>query len=151
LDTIPILAEQRTDASVAFTLRAGEAVTALSGDLRILTLGRAVLRRALAPIYADSTFRPAIGDTAYVVSLSGESGWYVWHQGILYSDVFDFWDDRTPLAIDYPAELVSPPHGYWWVQIQNATGRRGWVPAGRVVSYGIEGIEPGFNGTSACS
>jgi hypothetical protein len=151
LGTIPVLTDQRPEASVVFTLRSGDAVTALKGDLRILTLGRAVLRRALAPIYGDSTLRPAIGDTAYVVSLSGESGWYVWHQGVLYSDVFAFWDHRTPLPPDYPATLVSPPHGFWWVQIQNATGLRGWVPAGRVISYGIEGVEPGFTGTSGCS
>lgn len=148
---VAVRSAPRPDASVVFTLAAGDGVTALRGDLWASTLGRAVLRRPLGPKFRDSTLRPAVGDTVYVVALSGEAGWYVWHAGVLHKDVDSFWSDRLPLHAGASAVLLSSPDGSWWVEVQRGDDTRGWVPVSQISPYGLFGVEPGFEGTSTCS
>ena len=149
--TIRALRSRGDRAPVAFTLKAGDTVTAKSGAMIAQRLGRVLVRQQLVlnTETDDSTSRLAIGDTLYLASYGGEGSWLVWHRGRL-QWTSEFWPSQVG-QVGAEADFLEAPRGTWWVRLETRRGLSGWVRAGTMVLNGVESVDPGFDGADACA
>jgi len=115
---------------IAFRLRRGEKITALTGVVITVKPGR--VRIHAAQLLHESGSRVVIqpGEELYLLTYQGEGFTKAWYNGRLYADVdvssFDdeycrAWPDRCSGQILERAQTV------WWIQIKNAVGKVGWT------------------------
>lgn len=149
--TVRAMRSRSERAAVSFTLKAGDTVTAISGEMVTRRLGRVLVRRqpVANPEIHDSTLRPALGDTLYLASYGGEGSWIVWYQGRLHW-TREFWPGQVG-QVGAEADLLEAPRGTWWVRLETRRGLSGWVRAGTMVLNGLESVHPGFTGSDACA
>ena len=108
---------ERDDASpIAFELRNGDRVTAVTGI--VITTLPGLIEFAV-PTDVETSEGPlhmAPGETLYVLTPLGEGHVKAWARGRLYADV-----DASALTARRPVTMV------WWVMIRNAAGQTGWT------------------------
>lgn len=120
---VPVLRDRRVNAPVAFTVKSGELVDAVTGVVVTTRFGTA---RAIA----DTTIFPSQvpvrkGATVLVLHYVGEGAWKIWANGTI-----DSWEIDEPTGVPFsgsPLHMVRPPATTWWVQIRNSKGQVGWT------------------------
>jgi hypothetical protein len=133
-----LLAEHRDGAPVAFSVRRGTKVQAMTGVVVTSRFGRAVVRRPTALDGVEVTPRDSIVVLHYV----GEGFWKLWVRGKLVEDqVHDVesicgFDKGVPVGC--AVQILEKPRTVWWVKIRSR-GRVGWT---RQVDH--------FDGMDAC-
>ena len=110
------------ESALAFTIRPGETVYALTG-LIITRKAGVVMVRKQARFY-DVTV-PA-GTKLYVLHLGGEGVALFWykgaaHRGELYASSVHKGNEA------YPFDVLSLPQTEWWVRVRNLHGYAGWI------------------------
>jgi hypothetical protein len=127
---VAIRTDRRLTAPVAFRLRAGEKVAALTGVVVTLKAGRVQFRepRTLRTSSGAVTIVP--GQTLYLLTYQGEGFTKAWFNGRLYQDVdtVDFLNgvcdvDPTRCA----GKVIEPSQTEWWIQIRTQAGKTGWT------------------------
>lgn len=106
---------------VAFTVKSGEKITAIRGNVHVVKLGILVVKK---PIKFNNksldTFSE--GEKIYVLSYGGEGYYDLWHKGKLLDIDLDDSDQ-----IWGNSELVQTPHMIWWVLVKNYKSKKGWL------------------------
>jgi hypothetical protein len=140
---IPVAsAERGTD--TLFTLRPGDTVTAVTGNVHVTSLQRVVVTREVPDLQSWPVGPPlAAGDTLFVLDYIGEGYYNVWRDGAVY-EIQAFWvgeSEWTPDG-DAPAYSVGSPSTEWWVHVRSAARGEGWFR-----------MPPGFHfdGSDACA
>lgn len=114
--------------AVAFVLAAGERFLALTGNVHLRPTGIALVRRNLIhSVGPDVVRRSEAGDTLYVLSYLGESHYNLWSRGEVLEG-YGCWGEGDEMnAPTKPCELIREPREYWWAEVQNQAGLRGWI------------------------
>lgn len=115
----------------AFTLRAGEPVTALTGVLVIVRAGRVEFRERTNLPSEDGMVTVAPGETLYLLGYKGEGFTDAWFKGKTYRGLdgamafFNALCDTRPERCT--GRVVEPVRSTWWVQVRNGEGLVGWT------------------------
>jgi hypothetical protein len=122
------------ESGLAFTVRPGETVYALTGLIITRNAGIVIVREQTR--FYDVTV-PA-GAKLYALHLSGEGGALFWykggaHRGELYASSVHEGNDANPW------DVLSLPQTEWWVRVRNQNGYAGWILNPR-----------GFRGMDSC-
>ena len=135
-------------AAIAFRVRKGEAVTALTGIVVTTVPGRVRFRAPADLTWTD--FETAVvggvpsrhpresgvlhvepGDTLYLLTYHGEGSTAAWFNGRLYEELDGATAFFNAACADDPSRcagrIIEKPQRIWWVQVQNALGQRGWT------------------------
>lgn len=104
---------------IAFTVKAGEKVTGMTGVVITTKPGRI---KILKPMTYSRSYEPVVnfsfqpGDIIYLLTDLGEGDNITWFKGKLYG------------AIPYVRgmEVENEPEYVWWVKVKNSKGQTGW-------------------------
>lgn len=125
-----VRAERRGRAPIAFSLRAGEKVTAITGVVITLKAGRVQFREPRTLNVAGGQMLIKPDETLYILTYQGEGFTKAWLNGRLYEgvDTVDF--DNGVCDIEptrCAGRIVERSETVWWVQVRNRLGRVGWT------------------------
>lgn len=127
---VDIRTERRADAPVAFKVRTGETVKALTGVVITTQPGRVVFDRRQRLDTSSGPIELMPGQTLFLLTYQGEGLTKAWFNGRVYTDV-DTVTFMNALCATKPAQcsgkVVERPQREWWAQIQNAAGEVGWT------------------------
>jgi hypothetical protein len=121
-----LLVDRRDDATVAFRVRRGATVRALTGVVVTTRPGRAVVRRPSA--LGGVQVRP--GDSIVVLHYVGEGFWKLWVRGHVVEDEVPDAESScgfdTGVRVPCAVQILEEPETVWWVKIRSR-GRDGWT------------------------
>lgn len=121
------------DSTVSFTIRPGEAFTAISGNVHIQQFGIIVINKSFGKFKK--------GDEVYVLSYRGEGEYDLWFNGKELNDTEEVWSNGT---------LQQSPEFIWWVSIIDKDGRQGWLKFKNISDSGFQ-TEDKVDGSDSCS
>jgi hypothetical protein len=131
---VSIRTDRRPTSPVAFSLRAGETVTAVTGGLLTTTPGQVkIVKPEWVSIWRSSdkqTQRPFSGEPGTVVTLLGYygEGYYsAWIDGELVTIKGGLHTPAECAASPCGGEILVQPTVEWWVQVKNPTNQVGWA------------------------
>lgn len=119
----PVELRERPDpaSAVVATVKPGEWVETVEGQLRMLPLRGVVNRDVAQPPLAK-------GDVVYMLEPLGEGFYVLWHKGHALEHDWASGDENEPITWD--KKTGSAPAGAilgWWVQLKRESGQSGWV------------------------
>ena len=119
------LLSRETTAPIAFSLRPGERVRAVTGVVVTARPGIIRIREAISVgAEGDPVFLQP-GDLVYMLHNQGAGFGLFWFKGKLFSD--QFWSDELGVINGTTAfEVLSLPTVTWWVKLKNSKGVIGW-------------------------
>ncbi|HET9177861.1 MAG TPA: hypothetical protein VFQ24_05825 [Terriglobia bacterium] len=122
------------ESGLAFTVRPGEKITALTGVVITRKAGLVIIRKQTS--FEDITV-PA-GAKLFLLHRVGEGVDLFWYKGATHSAEL-YVDQVRKANAQYPWDVISLPQTEWWVKVKNSRGASGWL------------LEPqGFRGMDAC-
>ena len=127
---VQVRATRRAGAPVAFQLRAGETVTALTGVVVTVRAGRVRFDVPQRLMTSDGPIDVLPGQTLYLLTYQGEGFTKVWFNGKVYTDVdaSSFLNGACAVApTRCPGRVVESSRTEWWVQVRNKAGQVGWT------------------------
>ncbi|HUQ19971.1 MAG TPA: hypothetical protein VM099_10200 [Gemmatimonadaceae bacterium] len=121
---------RRENARVAFTVKKGERVRALSGVVITTKAGRVEFLKAMDIQSNSGKIHIEPNETLFLLTYQGEGFMKVWLKGKVYDgvEVVLFYDEictKDPQRCG--ARLVAEPVCVWWVKIRNRRGQVGWI------------------------
>jgi len=128
---VALRVERRAGSSVAYTVKKGERVSALTGVVVTIKAGRVRFRETVNLGSASGTLHIEAGQTLFLLTYRGEGFTKAWFQGRLYEEVdgamafFNALCDKDPSRCT--GTIVERPQSVWWVQIRNTRGQVGWT------------------------
>jgi hypothetical protein len=121
--------ERRRNSPVAFRLKRGNRVDALTGVVVTLRPGRV---RILAKMTLDAASPVSLqpGDVIYPLHYLGEGYDLFWFNGKAHSDQIsvEVIEQEPTLKAQLSVEALSETE--WWVKVKNAAGQVGWTVVG---------------------
>ena len=120
----PVLRERRHGSPVAFRVRSGASITALTGVVVTSSPGRA---RAHGAFTLGDEKQPVSfkdGDEFFMLHYLGEGYGLLWFRGQSFSD--QWWADELGFTADGLVEVLQLPQVQWWVKVKDAAGHIGW-------------------------
>jgi hypothetical protein len=115
---------------VAFSVRRGEKVTALTGVVVTTTPGEVQFRRAVDLATPGATVHVEPGETLYLLTYRGEGHTVAWFKGQIYDPLDGSVAFFNASCADAPGtcagDIVVEPKRVWWVQLKNSRGQIGW-------------------------
>jgi hypothetical protein len=125
----PVYASEGTVGPSVFTLRPGDSLKAITGNVHVSRVGRVRIvekvDRGWAEFEEHKLPAPAVGDTVYILSYAGEGHWEYWYRGLVGTGP-ELWSDLMGAGI-VPGRLVAEPESKWWVHLIDRRGRSGWL------------------------
>lgn len=107
------LKDRKEGSPVAFEVKEGEKVTALTGVVVTTKPGTARVKK---PVVIQD-MRANSGETVYLLTYRGEGVYTVWYKGRFVENL-DVMED---------IEILNKPESVWWVKIKNNKGQTGWT------------------------
>jgi hypothetical protein len=147
-DAVSVRQTRSPNAPIVFTVRKGEAITALTGVVVTTSPGQVLFRQpadlawenletvdlAGIPVRrpsATGVLHVEPGETLYLLTYRGEGSTSAWFKGRLYKELDGataFFNAACDVDPDRCAgQIVDRPQMVWWVQIRNAQGQTGWT------------------------
>jgi len=127
---VTVRADRRTDARIAFTLKKGEHVQAITGIVITVKPGRVQFRKAVDLVTNAGTLHVEPGETLYLLTYHGEGDTTAWFKGRLYDDV-DGSEFINGLCDDKPGTcngtIIEKPQTVWWVRLRGMKRLMGWT------------------------
>jgi hypothetical protein len=127
---VEIHSDRTPTAPVAFTLAAGEKVTALGGVVVTTRPGRVEFDAPQDVEAAGGRIHVEPGQSLYLLTSQGEGFMKAWFDGRVYEDV-DTATFSNGACAGGPrpcvGRLVDSWQFEWWVQVRNAAGQTGWT------------------------
>jgi len=128
---VRVLSARRDGSPVAFTVRRGERVMAMTGVVITKVPGRVEFRKAVDLPTSSGVVHVEPGQSLYLLTYRGEGFTKAWFKGRLYDDLDGgaaFFGDRCERDPGSCAgTIVHRPVTVWWVQIRNEQGQAGWT------------------------
>jgi hypothetical protein len=127
---IRVRTARRIDASIAFMLRAGERVAALTGIVITVKAGRVQFRESRTLKTGSGSVRIDPGETLYLLTYQGEGFTKAWFKGKLFIDVdtVEFFNGVCDIEPSRCAgRIIEKSQTEWWVQVRNRAGGVGWT------------------------
>jgi hypothetical protein len=127
---VDVRAGRGPDDPVAFRLRPGDRVQAVTGVVVTVKAGRVTFRAPIELPSSDGVVRIVPGETLYLLTYHGEGSTTAWFKGHLYDwlDGSEFFND---LCKDRPntcnGSILERPQRVWWVRLRSRGGRMGWT------------------------
>jgi hypothetical protein len=129
-ESVAIRTARRINAPVAFRLRPGERVTAVTGVVITVKAGRVQFREPKNLNSANGSICIVPGQTLYLLTYQGEGFTKAWFNGRVYTDV-DTVDFFNGVCETEPSRctgrIIEKSKTEWWVQIRNRSGAVGWT------------------------
>ncbi len=128
---VMIRKERSKTALLAFTVKKGERVTALTGVVITTKPGRVLFRESINLDSDSGVLHIEPGETLFLLTYQGEGSTKAWFQGKIYDHVlgetafFDSRCEKDPSRC--VGRIVERPVSEWWVQIRNSRGQIGWT------------------------
>lgn len=132
---IPVFPAELDTTEVAFQLAGQEPFTAITGNVHVRPVGLALVTAPIAPSpYERPDLELAPGDSVLVLDPVGEGYYRVRYRGEEVT-VQGFWaapgEDRSWYGSrEIHGRLVRAPSYDWWVEVESASGGRGWIRVG---------------------
>jgi len=127
---IQVRARRSADARVAFTLRAGETATALTGVVVTVRAGRVRFDAPRRLMTSAGPIEVLPEQTLYLLTYQGEGFTKAWFNGRVYEDV-DASSFMNSGCEEVPNQcsgrIIERSRTEWWVQIRNKAGQVGWT------------------------
>jgi hypothetical protein len=125
------------DSAIAFTIKPGEELTSIGGNVHIVKLGELILNKSF-----DKFTR---GDKIYVLSYRGEGTYDLWYKG----GVLDLNSDSMT-KVWANGKLMQSSEFIWWVFVKNKYGNQGWLKLKNISKSGFQ-IREKIDGFDSCS
>jgi hypothetical protein len=119
----PVYADERDTSRLAFTLRPGDRVEALTGTMHTLAYGHIRFFQG-GEVYRPGSDEPIkLWPFEEVVLLErvSEESWSAWVRGEPHEFVMSACDGGWHTELELPVQA-------WWVQLRDGRGRTGWTP-----------------------
>ena len=127
---VDVRSGRRPNDPIAYTLRAGDHVQALTGIVVTIKPGRVQFKAPADLGSSAGSVHVEPGDTLYLLTYHGEGETTAWFKGRLY-DWLDGSEFFNALCEDQPAScngsIVERPQRVWWVRLRSLSGRLGWT------------------------
>ena len=127
---VSVRTARRAQAPVAFSLRAGEKVTAVTGVVITLRAGRVQFRESRSISSSTGHIQIEPGQTLYLLTYQGEGFTKAWFNGRLYRDVdtVEFYNRVCDIQPGRCAgQIIEQSQTEWWIQVRNQLGAVGWT------------------------
>lgn len=130
-DTVVLRTDRRESAPIAYTVKKGEQVIALTGVVEISRPGRVQFLKTVNLESASGQLHIERGQTLFLLTYQGEGSTTAWFQGRLYEAVdgamaiFNDLCDRRHGDCD--STIIERPKSVWWVRVRNGRGQSGWT------------------------
>jgi hypothetical protein len=116
---------------IAFSVRKGEAITAITGVVVTTSPGQVRFRKPFDLSSLSGSVHVEPGETLYLLTNRGEGFTKAWFKGKFYDEVdgsMAFFNDICATDPNRCAgAIVKRAKQAWWVQIKNAKGQIGWT------------------------
>lgn len=127
---VDVRSGRRPNDPLAFSLRPGDRVRAVTGIVVTVKPGR-VQFKAAVDLHSDAgSVHVQPGETLYLLTYHGEGETTAWFKGRLYErlDGAEFFDARCEnRSSSCNGSILERPHRVWWVQLRNLRGVIGWT------------------------
>ncbi len=127
---VALKTERWIGAPVAFRVRKGERVTAVTGVVVTHRAGRVRFDRPMTLSSRTGPVHVEPLDTLYLLASRGEGVATAWHKGQVYFDLDGSAFLRAacgPTPNTCQGTIIQKPLSAWWVQVRNAKGQAGWT------------------------
>lgn len=110
----------------AFTIKAGEWVTGLTG---VVITAHSGISKVLVPMTLgeQTTVSVSPGDLLYTLHYLGEGYDLFWFKGRTYADQISGEPGPDPPSPGATIQILSRPQYDWWVKVRNGKGQVGWT------------------------
>jgi uncharacterized protein len=108
-----VMADSRNNAALAFKVKKGEKVTAVTGFVMTTKPGKAKVKRSTT--IGDQQAKE--GDIVWLLTYLGEGHFKVWFKGKVVDD----------LDVLESLDIKTQPDFLWWAKIKNRKGQTGWT------------------------
>lgn len=130
-ETVIVRRVRSANGTIAFTVRKGEAITAITGVVVTTSPGQVRFRKPVNLSSSSGSVHVEPGETLYLLTYRGEGFTKAWFKGKFYEEL----DGSTAFFNDICATdsnrcagaIVEQPKQVWWVQIKNGKGQIGWT------------------------
>ena len=131
IETVIVRRARSANGTIAFTVRKGEAITAITGVVVTTSPGQVRFRIPVNLSSSSGSVHVEPGETLYLLTYRGEGFTKAWFKGKFYEEL----DGSTAFFNDICATdsnrcagaIVEQPKQVWWVQIKNEKGQIGWT------------------------
>jgi hypothetical protein len=117
-ENVKIFSEQNKQSVELTTIKSGEHITALEGEMIISQFGKVKISKAF------NDFKP--GEIILILSYIGEGYYSIWKDE-MEKQVFIFWDDELSSGQEIKGEKFCDTVSTWWVKVRMKSGLTGWV------------------------
>lgn len=130
--TVVAYSDYKDGASVVFTIKKGEWVTAETGVVITTKTGITKVLKSMKLGYQEGQKEPSLdvkpGDILYILHYTGEGFDLFWFKGKKYYDqIAADKTDPNPPPPELNVQVISRPDADWWVRVKNKKGQTGWI------------------------
>lgn len=130
MEVVPARTARRSNARIAFTVKKGERVKALTGVVITTKAGRVQFPKPMDLQSNTGKLHVKPHETLFLLTYQGEGFMKVWLNGKVYDgvEVTSFYDEickADPHRCG--ATNFEEPQCVWWVKIRNRRGQVGWT------------------------
>jgi hypothetical protein len=127
-DAVALRNDRSPSAPIAFRLKPGDKVTAVTGVVVTVKAARVKFRVPFSVSTSDGPLRIEAGQSLYLLTDLGEGFSKAWFDGRLYPEI-ETMEFLNSLCIPdtCAGELVEESQTVWWVQIKTPSGEIGWT------------------------
>jgi hypothetical protein len=127
---VTVRADRRPDAPIAFALKKGDHVQAITGIVVTVKPGRVQFRKPVDLSTTAGTLHVEPGETLYLLTYHGEGVTTAWFKGRLYDEV-DGSEFINHLCEIKPGTcngtIIEKPQRVWWIRLRNLKRLMGWT------------------------
>jgi hypothetical protein len=127
---VTVRADRRPDAPIAFTVKKGDHVQAITGIVVTVKPGRVQFRKAVDLSTTAGPLHVEPGETLYLLTYHGEGVTTAWFKGRLY-DELDGSEFINGLCESNPGTcngtIIERPQKVWWVRLRSRQRLTGWT------------------------
>jgi hypothetical protein len=126
---VAVRTDRRADAPIAFTLKKGDHVQAITGIVVTVKPGRVQFRKAVDLVTTAGALHVEPGETLYLLTYHGEGVSTAWFKGRVYDEVdgSEFINGLCGRKVICNGTIIDKPQTVWWIRLRNMKRLTGWT------------------------